>query len=118
MRPPQVVYRFVIVFIFEKLLEPFNRPGVQATGPALRLADLGAGLFEGRDLLLGPGLPFELHHAVHQGEQRVVLAETDVLARVEGRTDLTHEDAAGGDGSATEDLDATALRLGIATVAG
>lgn len=47
MRPPQVVYRFVIVFIFEKLLEPFNRPGVQATGPALRLADLGAGLFEG-----------------------------------------------------------------------
>jgi len=47
LRPPQVVYRFVIVFIFEKLLEPFNRPGVQATGPALRLADLGAGLFQG-----------------------------------------------------------------------
>lgn len=47
MRPPQVVYRFVIVFIFEKLLEPFNRPGMQATGPALRLADLSARLFQG-----------------------------------------------------------------------
>lgn len=47
MRPPQVVYRFVIVFIFQKLLEAFNRPRMQATGPALRLADLGAGLFQG-----------------------------------------------------------------------
>lgn len=47
MRPPQVVYRFVIVFIFQKLLQAFNRPGMQATRPALRLADLGARLFQG-----------------------------------------------------------------------
>lgn len=46
MRPPQVVYRFVIVFIFQKLLQSFNRSGMQATRPALRLADLGASLFQ------------------------------------------------------------------------
>ncbi len=72
MRPPQVVYRFVIVFIFQKLLEPFNRPRMQATGPALRLPDLGARLFQGlvlevvaleqfslffRELLDGPAHP-------------------------------------------------------------
>jgi len=44
--PPQDVYRFVVVFIFEKLLQPFNRPRMQATGPALRLANLGPGLFQ------------------------------------------------------------------------
>ena len=47
MLPPQDVYRFVVVFIFEKLLQSFNRPCMQATGPALRLANLGASLFEG-----------------------------------------------------------------------
>ncbi len=47
MLPPQVVYRFVIAFIFQKLLEPLNRPGVEPAGPALRLADLRASLFEG-----------------------------------------------------------------------
>ena len=47
MLPPQDVYRFVVVFIFEKLLQSFNRPCMQATGPALRLANLGTSLFEG-----------------------------------------------------------------------
>ena len=47
MLPPRDVYSFVVVFIFQKLLEPFNCPRMQSACPALGLSDLGARLFEG-----------------------------------------------------------------------
>lgn len=60
MLPPRVVYRFVIVFIFQKLLEALNRPGVEAAGPALRLPDLGPRLFQGLVLKVVPLEQFPL----------------------------------------------------------
>ena len=47
MLPPQDVYRFFVVFIFQKLLEPFNCPRMQPTCPALGLSYLGARFFKG-----------------------------------------------------------------------
>src|SRR5690606_28417880 len=60
----------------------------------------------------------ELHPAVHQGEQGVVLAEPDVHARMEPRATLAHDDRSCGHHLAAERLDAQHLRIRIATVAG
>ena len=52
----------------------------------------------------------EVHDAIDLGEQRVVLAQADVLAGLEARTALANEDRASRHGLAGEALDAKALR--------
>ena len=52
----------------------------------------------------------ELHAAVGQREQGVILAHADVLARVEVGATLTNDDVAGDDGFAAELLDADLLQ--------
>src|SRR5688500_5888764 len=59
----------------------------------------------------------EANVAADQREQRVVLAHADVHAGVQRRTALTNDDAACADRLAAEDLDAEALRFGVAAVA-
>ena len=59
----------------------------------------------------------ELHLAIHEGEQGVVTAQANARTRVELGAALTHDDVAGFDGLAAEDLDAQVLRVGVATVA-
>ena len=56
--------------------------------------------------------------AVALGEQRVVLAATDVLAGVELGSALTHEDSAGSHDHAVEALAAKALADRVTTVTG
>src|SRR5262245_6060157 len=63
-------------------------------------------------------LPIEGHDAVGEGEQGVVLAATDVAARVIARPALADDDAAGANGFATVDLDAEALAVRFPVVAG
>src|SRR5262249_12625902 len=70
-----------------------------------------------RDLLLRVGLPLVLHDAIHERKQGEVPAGATVLARVNRRADLAHEDVARANRSAVEDLDAPALRVGIAPIA-
>jgi len=48
----------------------------------------------------------EIHHAVDLGEQRVVLAHTNVLTGLQSTAALTHQDRASGDGLPGETLDA------------
>ncbi|SOY51190.1 conserved membrane hypothetical protein [Cupriavidus taiwanensis] len=67
-------------------------------------------------LLLGRALDGELHVAVDQGEQRVVLAHADVVAGMHAGTALADDDAAGVDGLATKHLHAQTLRFGITAV--
>ena len=52
------------------------------------------------------------------GEQGVVVATTDVAARVEVGAALADDDLAGLDDLAAEALDAEALRVGVTAVAG
>src|SRR5512147_1826631 len=68
-------------------------------------------------LLLGAVLG-ELHLAGHHREEGVVLADADVLARVELRAALADDDGARVHELAAVGLDAQALALGIAAVAG
>ena len=60
----------------------------------------------------------ELHGAINHGEQRVVLADTHVLAGVVLGTALTHDDVASNDVLTAEDLHAQALRMRVAAVVG
>src|SRR6266540_2285493 len=58
-----------------------------------------------------------LHFACDQSEERVVLADADVLARQESRTALADEDRTRLDQRAGEFLHAETLPGGVATVA-
>src|ERR687890_254157 len=60
----------------------------------------------------------EGHRTGLQREQRVVAAPADAQARVEVGTALAHDDLAGLHGLTPEALDAEALRVGVAAVAG
>src|SRR5437588_6694990 len=59
----------------------------------------------------------EAHNAVGGGEQRVVAALADVLARVALRAALTDDDGAGADAGPAVDLHTEALRIRVAPVA-
>src|SRR5438270_8004041 len=59
-----------------------------------------------------------LDRARRRGEERVVLADADVLARMEDRATLPHEDRARVHQLAAVGLETQALALGIAAVAG
>src|SRR4051812_43321544 len=59
----------------------------------------------------------ELYLPVDQRIQRVILAEADVVARMDPRSALADDDAAGRDRLAAKGLHAEALRLRVAAVA-
>src|SRR6476620_8607721 len=69
------------------------------------------------DLEARLALVLELHHAVDERVDRVVGAETDVLARVPPRAALTHDDVARHDPLSAELLDAAVFRVAVAAVA-
>jgi len=69
------------------------------------------------DDLTAATLP-ELHTAVLEREQGVVLALTHVQARVNLGATLTNEDRASRDLGSVEYLDAETLRIGVTTVLG
>ena len=58
----------------------------------------------------------KLHDAVGQCVERVIFSESDVFARTNTRTALTHQDVARNDGLTAESLDAEALSVGVAAV--
>ncbi len=60
---------------------------------------------------------FEADLAVDLREQRVVLAEADVQARLEAAPLLANQDRAAGDQVTVVTLDAEALRVAVAAVA-
>src|SRR5690242_18544116 len=69
-------------------------------------------------LSAGATVARELHVAVGEREQRVVLAEPDVQPGEETRATLPHEDVAGQHVLPAEALDAEALRIRLAVVLG
>src|SRR5580658_4257647 len=68
------------------------------------------------DLVTRPAAEF--YRAVHQGEDRVVAAQSDVGAGVPLRAALADQDVAGDDALATGLLEAEAAAFGVAPVAG
>ena len=68
------------------------------------------------DLLLVLGLALELDLAVNQSEEGVVLADTDIVAGMDGSTALSDNDIAGNNGLTVSLLYAKTLRLTIAAV--
>src|SRR6476469_3935848 len=68
------------------------------------------------DELAAPPTVLELDDAVDLGEERVVLAQTDVLAGVELRAALADDDRAPRDRLAAERLHAQVLGVGVAAV--
>mmetsp|Transcript_1222 Transcript_1222/g.3740 ORF Transcript_1222/g.3740 Transcript_1222/m.3740 type:complete len:285 (+) Transcript_1222:582-1436(+) len=62
------------------------------------------------------GLVLELHHALHLGEQCVIVSHADVLARIELRPPLPHDDPARGHRLASVHLDPEPLAVGVSTV--
>ena len=67
-------------------------------------------------MTLRRALGSELHFAVDQCEQSVILAHADVVTRVNARTALTDNDAASIDALTAVHLDAQSFLLGIAAV--
>src|SRR6266508_3039770 len=67
---------------------------------------------------LAPLALAELDRAVSGREERVVATDADVAARVNLGAALADDDGASGDLRAVEHLDAQALGVGVATVAG
>jgi len=59
---------------------------------------------------------FEADAAGRRGEQRIVLAESDVETGSEPPSPLAHEDGAPRDEVAVETLDTEALRLAVTSV--
>jgi hypothetical protein len=70
-----------------------------------------------RDMHLALRLTGESHLAVDQGEDRVVTAEADVVARIPLSASLTNQDVARDDGLAAELFDAQAPTFSVAAVA-
>ncbi len=69
------------------------------------------------DVASARAVVLELHLAADLGEQRVVLAETDVEPRPEPAPALAHQDRSAGDDVAVVLLDAEPLRVAVAAVA-
>src|SRR5690606_36352844 len=95
---------------------PTKKPRTRR-GPSLGMVR-GSGL---RDHAHGAALlrtlDAELDLAIDQREQRVVTTQTHARTRMELGAALAHDDVAGLDGLAAEDLDAQVLRVGVAAVA-
>src|SRR5690349_5536060 len=82
-------------------------------------ARLGRGVAVGHDVHDAPATTAdELDGAGRLGEQRVVLADPDAVARAEAGAALADDDLAAGDDLAGEHLHAEALGVGVAAVAG
>src|SRR3970282_398036 len=83
----------------------------------LRRGGRDLGLRFHADLVATLVVVLELHHAVHQGKDRVVRSHADVAAWVPLRSVLAHDDVAGDHLFAAEFLDALVFRIRVATVA-
>src|SRR6185312_6397826 len=90
-------------------------PPAMATLPHLRRGSFLRGI--DRDLEPRLALVLELHDAVNEGEDRVVGAEADVVARVPACAALAHDDVPRAHALAAELLDAAVLRVRVAPVA-
>src|SRR6478672_1002150 len=75
-----------------------------------------SGRSNAHSVLVHRSLDREEHVALHQGEQRVVLAHADVGAGVELGAALAHDDGTGADEFTAESLHAEHLGLGIPPV--
>src|SRR5262245_6313059 len=75
------------------------------------------GVRQDRDHAAAPALG-ELDRARAARVERVVLADPDTVAGLEAGAPLAHDDLAAGHDLAGEDLDAEALGVGVAPVAG
>lgn len=97
-----------------------ERAGLVGVRPS-QVAD-DAGLFGGDgfygDEASGAAAVDELDAAIDFGEEGVVGAAADVEAGFNFGTALTNDDGAAGDGLTGEELDAEALRVGVAAVFG
>jgi hypothetical protein len=62
-------------------------------------------------------ISFELAYAVNQSKQRIIFAQADVVARMQFRSALAHQDVPGADRFAAILLDATSLRITVPSVA-
>jgi len=98
----------------------YTSPAVAAAHEDRRLVDEhGVTWLGGKDGDEAAGVPNTvLNHAVGLGEQGVILAATNVAAGVDAGAALAHEDGAGSDPLAIEDLGAESLRCRIPTVTG
>src|SRR5262245_7541584 len=74
-------------------------------------------LLRRRDDVGAPSFAIEHHHAVHQREQRVVLAAADVAARMVARAALPDDDPARKNRLTAIHLDAQPLAVGLTSVA-
>ena len=83
-----------------------------------RHVNLLSDLFVNRNLLAILILALELYLAVYESEQGVVLADTDVVARMNVRASLTNENVASQNELTVSALGAKALGLGVAAVLG
>src|SRR5438046_234884 len=102
------------------LSKPGNYQQTAISGPpvfcrALRRAGLSRRI--NADLVPSPALVLELHHAIDQGVNGEVAAEADVAAGMPFGPALADDDVAGDDFLTAEFLDATVLRIAIASVA-
>lgn len=77
----------------------------------------GSGKRENRNLLAVLAHAIELNAPRDEGEQRVIAADADVVARVHRGAPLADDDRPGGDELAAELLDAQPLALAVASVA-
>src|SRR5690606_6901683 len=95
-------------------LLPGCRKGEGSTVPALPVQVPVAALlgrYHGHRALIQGATGVELDVAIDQGVERVILADTDIAARMELGTTLTHDDGTCGDQLTAEDLDAQAFSL-------
>jgi len=92
-----------------------NAPGVSAGG-ILFVVSKASGRRDDRNALALTILPLELNHTIYQCEQRVVIATTNVVAGMDPRPALAHDDVPGKHPLTTELLDTESLRVGIAAI--
>src|SRR5690348_525691 len=95
-----------------------KKPPVRVQPPAACESCEGPLRLAYADELAHPPAIVKLDHAGDLGEQRVVLAPAHVIAGLETRAALAHDDGAAGNQLPAEHLYAEALRIGIAPVFG
>src|SRR5271154_5791052 len=100
----------------QSILRPIDRKTCLVGRPMRAVAaNRSAGVYVNQ--LSAPARP-ELDYPVHKGKEGVVTATPNVGPRVDPGPPLAHDDRAGRDRCAVEDLHSEALGLGVAPVPG
>jgi len=94
-----------------------NPAGCTLPAVPVRRCRSGVGRLHADELAVARATYLELHLAIGQGEEGVVTSATDVVAGVEARATLPHDDAASSDRLTAEQLHAKAFAFRIATIA-